>query len=60
MLVDLETKLSSRNFSQKANEQICFSILMTGKYLKLEIEKQIRPFSTMGENTVPQFCFEIY
>ena len=27
ILENLETKLSSRNFSQKTNEQICFSTL---------------------------------
>ena len=37
MSVDLETKLSSCNFSQKTDERICFSILMTWKYLKLEV-----------------------
>ena len=41
--------LSSRNFSQKTNERICFSVLTTRNYLKLEfrvvrIEKQIRSF----------------
>ena len=39
--VDLETKLSSCNFSQKPNEWICFSILTTQKHLKLEIEIQV-------------------
>ena len=39
--VDLETKLSSHNFSQKTNGQICFSMLMTRKYLKLEIQIQV-------------------
>ena len=43
MSVDLETKLSSRNFSQKTNGRICFSILMTGKYLKLEFWFQVFP-----------------
>ena len=58
MLVDLETKLSSPNFSQKMDKQNCFSILIIWKYLKPEfgfwvsstylrvmrIEKQIRSF----------------
>ena len=34
--IDLETKLSSCNFSQKTNGWICFSILTSRKYLKLE------------------------
>ena len=38
MSVNLETKLLSHNFSRKTNRRICFSILMTRKYLKLEIE----------------------
>ena len=46
--VDLKTKLLSRNFYQKTNKLICFSILLSiflaWKYLKLEIEKQIRSF----------------
>ena len=50
MSVHLESKLLSCNFSQKTNKQICFSILTTQKYLKLEIQfqvssiKQILPF----------------
>ena len=38
--VDLETKLLSRNFSQKTNARICFSILTTWTYWKLEIKIQ--------------------
>ena len=38
-------KLSSRNFSQKTNERICFSILTTRKYLKLEIKIQVSSIS---------------
>ena len=34
--IDLETKLSSCNLSQKTNWWICFSILTSRKYLKLE------------------------
>ena len=41
MSVDLETKLTSQNFSQKTNEPICFSILMTWKYLKLKFWFQV-------------------
>ena len=52
--VDLETKLSSSIFSQKTNKWICFSILMTRKYLKLEMK------IFLGEVTPRQFCFEIY
>ena len=70
--VDLETKLSSRNFSQKTNEPICFSILMTRKYLKLEIKMQVSSIFDssgwktnsfirfLGEVTARQFCFETY
>ena len=38
--VDLETKLSSHSFSQTTNGRICFSILTTRKYLKLEFRFQ--------------------
>ena len=41
----LETKLSSRNFSQKMNERICFSILAIRKYLKLEFQFQASSIS---------------
>ena len=41
MSVDLETKLLSRNFSQTTNKRICFSILTTWTYLKLEIKIQV-------------------
>ena len=43
--VDLETKLSSRNVSQKMNGQICFSNLTTWKYLKLEFRFQVSSIS---------------
>ena len=39
--VDLETKLWSHNFSQKINKWICFSILTTWIYLKLEFGFQV-------------------
>ena len=39
--VDLKKNLSSRNFSPKNDARICFSILTTRKYLKLEIEIQV-------------------
>ena len=56
------------------NERICFSILTTRKYLKLEfwfqvssmyflvirIEKQIRSFTFLVGVLAQQFCFEIY
>ena len=71
--VYLETKLSSRNFSQETNERICFSILTTQKYLELEIENQVsstflsRQYRKtnafvcfLGEVMARQFCFEIY
>ena len=67
--VNLKTKLSSRNFSQKRNGRICFSILMTRIYLKLEIEIQVSghqhrkinsSFHSLGEVTARQFCFDIY
>ena len=65
--------MSSRNFSQKTNEQICFSILTTRKYLKIEFQfqlssisgsgcqdrKQIRSFIFLGEVTARQFCFGV-
>ena len=41
-------KLWSRNFSQKTNEQICFSILTTRKYLKLEIKIQVSSISRLS------------
>ena len=43
--VNLESNLWSANFSQKMNERICFSILTTRKYLKLEIEIQVSSIS---------------
>ena len=43
-LVDLKTKFWSHNFSQKRNEQFFF-ILMTQKYLKLEIKIQVSSIS---------------
>ena len=66
-------KLSS-NFSQKTNGWICFSILTTRKYLKLEFQFQFK-FQVFpsrqdrktnligffgGKVTARQFCFEIY
>ena len=39
-------KISSRDFSQKTNGRICFSILTVRKYLKLKIE--IQPFKKPG------------
>ena len=37
--------LSSRNFSQKTNERIYFSILTTPQYLKLEFRSQVSSIS---------------
>ena len=40
---------------------MCFSILMTQKYFKFEIEIQVTNSSeSSGRNTARQFCFEIY
>ena len=39
--VDRETKLSSHNFSTPKNEQTCFFILTTRRYLKLEFRFQV-------------------
>ena len=68
--VDLERKLASRNISQKTNEGICFSILTTRKYLKLEFRFQVfrshqdRKTNLfvcfLGEVTARLICFEIY
>ena len=52
--VDLETKLSSRNFSQKTNERICFSILTTRKYLKLEFRFQVGSCSMAVRNNLEE------
>ena len=51
--------MSSRNLSQKTNEQICFSILTVRKYLKLE-RKTNSFVRFLREVTARQFCFEIY
>ena len=37
--------MSSRNFSQKTNERICFSILTTRKFLILEFQFQVSSIS---------------
>ena len=68
--VDLETKLSSPNLSKKMNGRICFSILTTRKYLKLEFgfqvflsrqDKKINSLACfLGEVAARQFYFEIY
>ena len=67
--VDLETKLSRWNFSQKMNERICFSILMTRKYLKLNFDFKFQVFPSRQDRktnlfvcfwekfTTRQFCF---
>ena len=39
---------SSCNFSQNTNERICFSILKTHKYLKLEIKIQVSSICAMN------------
>ena len=64
--VDLQTKLSCQNFSQKTNERIWFSILTTRKYLKSKNEFQVFPSvriekhilrSFLGEVVAQQFLF---
>jgi hypothetical protein len=45
--VYLKTKLLSHNFSPKRNQRICFSILSTRKYLKLEIEIKVSNISVV-------------
>ena len=58
--VDLETKLSLRNFSKK-NEWLCFSILTAQKYLKLPNPQDRNLFVCLLEKaTARQFCFGIY
>ena len=67
--------MSSRNFSQKTNEIICFSILTTQKYvhtwnLKSKFKFQVFPsrqdrktnlfICFLGEVMARQFCFEIF
>ena len=47
--VDVFTKGQlSRNFSQKTNGRVCFSILTTQKYLKLEIKIQVSSISELS------------
>ena len=64
-------KLLSQNFSQKTNKRICFYILTTQKYLKLEFEIQVSSISqSSGQKnkfvrlffgrSFGKFCFEIY
>jgi hypothetical protein len=46
-----KTKLLRRSFSQKTNEWICFSILTTRKYVKLELWFQVSSISELsGKN----------
>ena len=56
MSVDLGTKFSSRNFSQKTNRWGYFSFLTTRQYLKIEIEIQVS--STTGSSG--QICSFIF
>ena len=72
--IDLDLKLLSQNVTQKTNEWISFSMLMTPKYLKLEfwflllsiteyvtIENKFVCFGRRyGSTTAQRFCFEIY
>ena len=53
--LDLETKLLSRRFSQKTNEQICFSILNSSQ------DRKTNSFvHFLGESVARQFGFEIF
>ena len=53
-----QNKIVEPELLQKTNERICFSILTTQKYLKLEIEIQFRVFLSCQDRKTNSFvCF---